>query len=170
MDEPDVVVSLLNKIYSDILRGLSSNSSICQLSQSKRMQCIIFLTVSFCISTVATFEKRQEMHSAGSIKRTIFKRVFSSCCITLPLLVIADPCAIRTCFVHAANPFGIHLFPFILFIPHCSRYLPTFFQRISINCLGGEDEVRSGRREELKMDNLRKRLTLTKLLWYFRTC
>ena len=66
-------------------RGVSSVSSVCQLSQSKRLQCSILRLFPLDISTVARAAYWQERHIEGFKSRTIFSFVFSCCIVIKPL-------------------------------------------------------------------------------------
>jgi len=62
-----------------MLRGVSSDSSVCQLSQSSRLQWSIRRFDPFSISTVAMAAWRQERQRDGSRSRTMRSFVFSFC-------------------------------------------------------------------------------------------
>jgi hypothetical protein len=62
-----------------MLRGVSSVSSVCQLSQSNRLQWSIRRFDPFSISTVAIAAWRQERQREGSKSRTMRSFVFSFC-------------------------------------------------------------------------------------------
>lgn len=65
------------QLPSLMLRGVSSDSSVCQLSQSRRLQCSIRRLEPLSISTVAIAAWRQERHKEGSIRRTMRNLVSS---------------------------------------------------------------------------------------------
>src|SRR5438552_5082467 len=90
-----------------MLFGVSSLSSVCQLSQSSRLQCSIRRLVPFSISTVAIAACRHDRQRLGSRSLTMRSLVFSfciDCFLVYSVVVLVPPPTYELSYVRTAFP------------------------------------------------------------------